>query len=222
MLTSNPDESINSPNIRRPLTGLLRIRILAIKDVDHAPSPRFSRGPESFVIIKVENDERAKTRAVRGDRWADENFPIDIREANEIELTVYDKNSSSDRPVPIGMLWIRISDIVEEMRRKKIETEINTSGWVSADRMEGGPSPTRGEGSFGGGSGVSSSGSGRPGSGIPRPPAPSSTQNATVVIDSWFALEPVGRIHLTMSFGELLLYLPISSAIYIYIFWQTY
>jgi hypothetical protein len=36
------------------------------------------------------------------------------------------------RPVPIGMLWVRISDIAEEMRRKKIETELNASGWVSA------------------------------------------------------------------------------------------
>jgi hypothetical protein len=35
---------------------------------------------------------------------------------------VYDK--SGDRPVPIGMLWVRISDIAEEMRRKKIETDL--------------------------------------------------------------------------------------------------
>ncbi|KAI5288388.1 Serine/threonine kinase [Ascosphaera aggregata] len=200
------DQSLNAPNIRKPLTGILTVRVHAIQDVDHAPSSRFSRGPESFIVLKVENDERAKTRAVRGDRWTDETFNIEIREANEVELTVYDKPSSSDRPVPIGMLWVRISDIVEEMRRKKIETEINTTGWVSADHMDGGHSPTRGDAPFGAtGAGMNTGSNGRPGSGIPPKPIQTGLgQNATVMIDSWFALEPVGRIHLTMSFAKQL------------------
>ncbi|KAK2808302.1 hypothetical protein FQN50_004861 [Emmonsiellopsis sp. PD_5] len=195
--TDHPDdESLNSPNIRKPLTGNLTMRIHAVKDVDHAASSRFSRGPETFVIMKVEDAIKAKTRATRNDKWTEETFNVDIDKANEIELTVYDK--SGDRPTPIGMLWIRISDISEEMRRKKIETEFNASGWVSADKMETG----------GGG-------------GMIRPDAtfhnvaPSHfpmaqqgqqvvNQNATVMIDSWFALEPVGRIHLTMSFAKQL------------------
>ncbi|KAK2790462.1 Serine/threonine kinase [Emmonsiellopsis sp. PD_33] len=195
--TDHPDdESLNSPNIRKPLTGNLTMRIHAVKDVDHAASSRFSRGPETFVIMKVEDAIKAKTRATRNDKWTEETFNVDIDKANEIELTVYDK--SGDRPTPIGMLWIRISDISEEMRRKKIETEFNASGWVSADKMETGG-----------------------GSGMIRPDAtfhnvapshfPMSqqgqqivNQNATVMIDSWFALEPVGRIHLTMSFAKQL------------------
>lgn len=190
------DDSLNAPNMRKPLTGHLEMRIHAIKDVDHAASSRFSRGPETFVIVKVEDNIRAKTRATRSDRWTEETFNIDIDKANEIELTVYDK--SGDRPTPIGFLWIRISDIAEEMRRKKIESEFQHAGWVSADKMANGggkpmpefqppPSATFMPPGDGAGAGTVA--------GHAQGPPP-------VMIDSWFSLEPAGRIHVTMSFQK--------------------
>lgn len=187
------DESLSAPNMRKPLTGHLTMRIHAVKDVDHAASSRFSRGPETFVVVKVEDAIKARTKATRTDRWPEEPFNIDIDKANEIELTVYDK--SGDRPTPIGMLWIRITDIAEEMRRKKLETEFNASGWVSADKMEHGGTP---------GHPTQPSVPGYPpNSGAPGQPGPGAAAGGgPVLIDSWFALEPVGRIHLTMSFGE--------------------
>jgi hypothetical protein len=199
------DDSLNAPNMRKPLTGHLEMRIHAIKDVDHASTSRFSRGPETFVWVKVEDNVRAKTRATRTDRWTDENFSIDIDKANEIELTVYDK--SGDRPVPIGLLWIRISDLAEEMRRKKIESEFTSNGWVSADKMSNGSggitpdmqfqpppqqqqqqqrSPYMPPGDMAGAG---------PAAGMPQ-------HHSSVVIDSWFSLEPVGRIHISMSFHK--------------------
>lgn len=182
--------------MRKPLTGLLTLRIHAVKDVDHAASSRFSRGPETFVVVKVEDTVKARTRATRNDRWSEENFNIEIDKANEIELTVYDK--AGDRPTPVGMLWIRISDIAEEMRRKKIETEFNASGWVSADKMTQGPGrPDSNPGM--------SSPSQHPGGPRPGPPgqnAPGAPAGGPVMIESWFSLEPAGRIHLTMSFGK--------------------
>lgn len=185
--------------MRKPLTGLLTMRIHAVKDVDHAASSRFSRGPETYVVLKVEDTIKARTRATRSDKWPEETFNIDIDKANEIELTVYDK--SGDRPTPIGMLWIRISDIAEEMRRKKIETELHQSGWVSADKMDHGSGADPN-------APVSPPQSQFPGGQRPAPQAqgaanaPGAPQAAPVMIDSWFALEPVGRIHLTMSFGK--------------------
>lgn len=187
--------------MRKPLTGLLTMRIQAVKDVDHAASSRFSRGPETYVILKVEDAIKARTKATRSDRWQDESVSVDIDKANELELTVYDK--SGDRPTPIGMLWIRISDIAEEMRRKKIETEFNTSGWVSADKMEHGGSGVRQDPSAPVGSPQNP---GPPGSTGAAGQNYGSTPGASfanhVMIDSWFALEPVGRIHLSMSFGK--------------------
>lgn len=177
------------------------MRILAVKDVDHAASSRFSRGPETFVIMKVEDAIKARTKATRTDRWQDEMFTIDIDKANEIELTVYDK--SGDRPTPIGMLWVRISDIAEEMRRKKIETEFNTSGWVSADKMEDGSTPGRPDSAGHMGS-SHAQGPGAPGQGYGGAP-PGAPGGGPVMVDAWFALEPVGRIQLSLGFGKPLL-----------------
>ena len=202
------DDSLNTPNMRKPLSGQLAIRIHAVKDVDHAAIGRLSRGPETFVIIKVEDSFKGRTKSTRIDRWSEEVHHIDVDKANEIELTVYDK--VGDHPLPIGMLWVRISDIAEEMRRKKIESEFNMAGWVSADEM-GDTSPARPEyplsmtqaqpwaGSsnqplVGAGPGPDPAGLGMPAH-APQP--------APQAIDAWFALEPAGRIHLTLSFGAL-------------------
>lgn len=190
--------------MRKPLTGLLTMRIHAVRDVDHAASSRFSRGPETYVVVKVEDAIKARTKATRNDKWLDEGFSMDIDKANEIELTVYDK--SGDRPTPIGMLWVRISDIAEEMRRKKIETELNASGWVSADKMGDGGSPRHDHPGSPMGSSHGPSPGGRPGTaghgGQGHHGGESSNVPPTVMIDSWFALEPVGRVHLQMSFGK--------------------
>jgi hypothetical protein len=198
------DDSLNAPNMRKPLTGHLELKIHGIKDVDHASTSRFSRGPETFIIVKVEDNVKAKTRASRNDRWMEENFNIDIDKANEIELTVYDK--AGERPIPIGFLWVRISDIAEEMRRKKIESEFQQQGWVSADKM------ANGGGSMGPG--------GKPMSDFQAPPTapfmapgdaagagtmsgiPQQQSNNAVHIDTWFSLEPAGRIHLSMAFQK--------------------
>lgn len=149
--------------------------------------------------MKVEDAFKGRTKATRTDRWTDELHEFDIDKANEIELTVYDK--TGDHPLPIGMLWIRISDIAEEMRRKRIETEFNNSGWVSAEKMGDGGQP-RPDLQF----------QPPPGQNYANTPAASGAgatvgqgagpvpQTGPIFIDSWFSLEPVGRIQLTMSF----------------------
>ena len=185
--------------MRKPLTGLLSIRIHAVSDVDHQQSGKLARGPETFIIMKVEDEFKGRTKATRTDKWTDEFHEIDINKGNEIELTVYDK-SGADAPRPIGLLWIRISDIAEEMRRKKIETEFNNSGWVSADKTMQNGQPTRPDLQFSAppGQGQTSGNAINPsfgGSGLKPHTGP-------VVIDSWFSLEPIGRIQLTMSFGK--------------------
>jgi classical protein kinase C len=200
--TFSPDDSINTPNMRKPLTGQLSIRIQAVKDVDHATTSRFARGPETFVAIKVEDNVVARTKATRTDKWEAEYHNVNVDKANEIELTVYDK--PSDHPLPIGLLWIRISDIVEEMRRKRIEAEINSSGWVSADRMANGGIPpaqfpmNATQPQFNPPPG--SAGAAAPqGAGL-------GISNNTVVapqpIDAWFALEPTGAVQLTIAFAK--------------------
>lgn len=196
------DDSINTPNLRKPLSGQLSFRVICVKDVDHAPTGRFSRTPDTFVAIKVEDQVMARTRATRNDRWEAEYHNIEVDKANEIELTVYDK--PGEHALPIGLLWVRISDIAEELRRKKIEAEINNSGWVSADRManprapppqfpmdsQGQPQPQFGPPPT------------SPGyqSAQPTYPPPQTQHQVSQPIEGWFNLEPTGQIQLSMNF----------------------
>ncbi|EPE07001.1 protein kinase c [Ophiostoma piceae UAMH 11346] len=195
------DDSVNMPNLRKPLSGHLSIRIIAVKDVDHAPTGRFSRGPDTFVAVKVEDNVAARTRLSRLDRWDNEFHDVDVDKANEIELTVYDK--PGEHAIPIGMLWVRISDIAEEVRRKRIEAE--NTGWVSADKMSNRAPPAQfpinpapqfspppgaqglseqqqleGGAAFGAGN---------------QPP-----QLSPEPITGWFNLEPTGQIQLSLNF----------------------
>ncbi|QPC72772.1 hypothetical protein HYE68_003524 [Fusarium pseudograminearum] len=198
------DDSINAPNLRKPLSGQLSIRMIAIKDVDHAATGRFTRGPETFIAVKVEDTVMARTKASRNDRWEAEFHTIEVDKANEIELTVYDK--PGEHPMPIGMLWVRISDIVEEIRRKRIEAEMNSSGWVSADRMGStSAAPTQfpmspSSGSFG--PGAQSAGGDQGDDTGPFGAAGPQPQVQTGPIEEWFNLEPTGQIQLQLTFNK--------------------
>lgn len=188
--------------MRKPLTGSLTMVIHAVRDVDHAATGKlFTKGPETFVAMKVEDIEKGKTRATRTDRWTDEIHNVDIEKANEIELTVYDKSGA--RPTPIGMLWIRISDIAEEMRRKKIESELGNSQWVTADRMDNNSMQHRQDSAYGSTTQSIQDRSLRGSTQqYPSPGMPGQNPSNPAAIDAWFALEPVGSIHLTMSFSK--------------------
>jgi hypothetical protein len=199
-LTLVVDDSLNIPSQRKPLSGHLSLRVLAVADVDHAATGRFSRGPETFVNIKVEDAIKGRTKPTRNDKWMDEVHDFSIDKANEIEITVYDK--TGDHLLPIGMLWVRISDIVEEMRRKKIESELQNSGWVSADMMGGNSGGVQPDMQFQPPPGSNNLGAGGPPGGMRPAQGGPQPQTGPVLIDDWFSLEPVGRIHLVMSFGK--------------------
>ena len=150
------------------------------------------------MAVKVEDQVLARTKTSRIDRWDAETHNLSVDKANEIELCVYDKNG--DASLPIGLLWIRLSDIAEEMRRKKIEAEINASGWVAADRMGSGSGPgmtsqtsSQHTQSFGAPPG-SSAGGGMGGGMAANPQLPAQP------IEAWFNLEPTGQIQLSLSF----------------------
>ena len=192
------DDSINMPNMRKPLTGHLAMRIHAVKDVNHALTGFMSRGPETFVIIKVEDAFKGRTKATRTDRWTDEMHNIEIEKANEVELTVYDKSGS--HPTPVGMLWIRIADIVEEMRRQKVQTELNNSQWVTADQMDKGSGNH--QHSYSQNLNMPQDRSNRASSGREPVAGQPSEKKDPSVIEAWFALEPVGSIKISMSFSK--------------------
>lgn len=202
-------EIMNTPKYaRKPLSGKLNISVTCIRDIDHIASPMFSKRPESLVAIKVDDVEQARTRGSRNGRWSEE-FIIDVDKGNEIEFSVYDKSGSA--LVPVAITWALLSDITEELRKKKVANELGNSDWVSASNLSvtankstnenvtyASSSPAGGQqydnNTIGGGSSASSA-------------TLTSNSNNTqgsrnIQITSWLSLEPVGQILVSLSFDK--------------------
>ncbi|KAA1101774.1 Serine/threonine kinase [Puccinia graminis f. sp. tritici] len=179
---------------RRPLSGALQITIASAKDLDHAPLTSKKGITESIVVVKVEDTPRARTHPVRNDRW-NEAFEIHVDKANELEVIIYDRASSAqDSVIPIGVLWIRLSDVVEELRRKKFGLE-SGPGWVTAARVK--------ETGSGGGELMNLPPGAAPAGFAPPEPSISSDQAAGTSsdgVDAWFAVEPAGALRLQLNF----------------------
>lgn len=187
--------------LRKPNTGTLQIRVIAVKQQNNAPT-RTLKAPETLCMIKVDGVPRARTRPARsgtqGARW-NEDFDIPVEKASEVELTLYDK--PDNHLIPIGSLWVKISDITDELRRKKVELE-SGPGWAPAG-VAGQISPNE-NGQFDGQAapGVAGYGGGGGGGGFNNGNG-NNNQAATVDgIESWFDLEPVGQVCIKFNFGK--------------------
>lgn len=195
---SEDDDAQNTPegrrqNNRKPLSGTLQVSVRSARDIDHVPMTR--RGVrESVVVVKVEDTPRARTHPSRNDRWQ-EDFEVAVDNANEIEVTVYDR-IGSNHPEPVGMLWVRISDIVEELRKKKFgqvadgSNAAASAGWVTAqDVQQQQPTPyTPGSSMM-----DTTFNTGLAGEQVPMGPTSDG-------VEAWFVVEPVGAIFLRVNF----------------------
>ncbi|KAJ7782280.1 protein kinase C1 [Mycena maculata] len=185
-------DSDRKDNLRaKPLSGTLQVTVQGARELDHAPivSSRSSRSAskqvtETVVSLKVEGTQLARSHPSRTDRW-NEDFEITVDKANEVEIVVADKQVADTQGVPIGLLWIRISDLVEALRRQKVGMD-SGQGWVTAGAMPGQPMmPNGGD--------MNSPLGGGPGSMI-------GVAQTTEGIDAWFAVEPAGAILLHLNF----------------------
>ncbi|KAJ6620807.1 protein kinase C1 [Mycena sp. CBHHK59/15] len=180
-------------NLRaKPLSGTLQVTVQGARELDHAPvvSGRSRSASkqitETVVSLKVEGTQLARSHPSRTDRW-NEDFEITVDKANEVEIVVSDKQVADAQGVPIGLLWIRISDLVEALRRQKVGQD-SGQGWVTAGAM---PHPTMPNG----GDMNSPLGHRDGGTGSLMGVAPTADG-----IDAWFAVEPGGAILLHLNF----------------------
>ncbi|BAO41978.1 protein kinase C-like 1 [Kluyveromyces marxianus DMKU3-1042] len=192
-------EEATQPKFRRKqLSGTLTIGVTAIRDVDHIQSPLFSRKPETFITIKVDDAVKAKTKPSRNDRWH-EDFNIVIDKGNEVEVTIYDK--VNDRVVPVAVMWLLLSDIAEEIRKKKVgqqQKQGQTQGeWVQASRIVSAQSKS--DQSTFAGEVTESPNTTHPTENRPETQTPNSQHLTT---NTWFVLEPAGQILLTLGFSK--------------------
>ncbi|KAG9315591.1 kinase-like domain-containing protein [Chiua virens] len=186
-------------NIRaKPLSGKLFVTVKGARELDHAPivsSGRMRSSSkqvvETYVSLKIEGTQRARSHPSRTDRW-NEDFEITVDKANEVEIAVYDKQVSETHPVPIGLLWIRISDLVEALRRQKVTMDSGQGGWVTAGAMDGDPSVVKSPGQPGAFGDV-----------LERPVNPTDQRVSPVKMKgstAWFAVEPAGALALHVNF----------------------
>lgn len=156
---------------------------------------------ETSVVLKVEGTARATSLPSRTDKWNQE-FEISVEKANEVEVAIYDKQAGTGdgQSTPIGLLWLRLNDVVEALRRQRVGTE-GQGAWVTAaGAMRDGA---------GGANATHDAVYGGPGGQDPRQtsfgqqPPPDAGPNGlgTDGITAWFAVEPAGALALDVNFG---------------------
>ncbi|KDQ62195.1 hypothetical protein JAAARDRAFT_30093 [Jaapia argillacea MUCL 33604] len=196
-------------NLRsKPLSGKLQITIKGARELDHAPIVTSGKArsaskqiTETYISLRVEGTQRARSHSSRTDRW-NEDFEISVDKANELEIALYDKQVSETYPVPIGLLWIKLSDLAEALRRQKVLQESGQGGWVTAGAMSGdssGGSP-HAPGQYPGGSGDMNAPLGFPDGRGGGPPGGGGGFAGQEGIDAWFAVEPAGALALHINF----------------------
>lgn len=199
-------EIISTPkHARKELSGKLTVTVTCVRDIDHVASPLFLKKIESIVTVKIDDVEKARTKPSRSDRW-NEDLVIDVEKGNEIEFSVLDKVGPN--LVPVAVNWVLLSDITEEIRKKKVATESGNSGWYTANNLPQNSGSTSGSsapsnklepnavpGQFNATSPFQSPG--------PSPnESPNLNENSKIQINTWLSVEPVGQLLLTLSFEK--------------------
>ncbi|KAH7878327.1 uncharacterized protein C8R40DRAFT_1167752 [Lentinula edodes] len=158
----------------KPLSGTLSVAIQGARELDHAPIITRFRSSKNQVV-----------------ETSNEDFEIAVDKANEVETALYDKQVGGTHAVPIILLWIRISDLVEALRRQKVFMESGQGGWVPSGAMHGDAGHSNSADpniplSFGAAPPGGFGPQGSMGDGIPQQPSEG--------IEAWFSVEPAGAI----------------------------
>ncbi|KAJ2567286.1 Serine/threonine kinase [Coemansia sp. RSA 1822] len=133
------------PAMRRPITGKLQLRIHRAKDLRRAPiHTRAFRSPQHFVVVKIDGRVCGTTPIVK-DSVFNHYFEIEVKKASEVELSVFER---VDKDYLVGLMWIRLSEIYEDIRKKEIVAD-SSSGWTTAEQMSKGAGGAHGHGSPG-------------------------------------------------------------------------
>ncbi|KAI9260616.1 kinase-like domain-containing protein [Phascolomyces articulosus] len=162
-----------------PASGILRLKVLEARELTHAPSHTFPI-TQTYVTVKVSSQRELKTKMSRSDTWMD-TFEMDVNKAAEIEIVIYD--AAGERNLPIGMLWLRMIDIAEDLRQLKKKQNVynNINGHDgNNNNTENGNASEETDSSYSDSS--------------------SSIVSTTDGFSEWFNVEPFGRLHLYLNF----------------------
>ncbi|KAF7729151.1 Serine/threonine kinase [Apophysomyces ossiformis] len=175
-----PPSARMPPGVRKPVTGKLQLQIIEARELGHAPTS-IIKAPDTVVVVKIDGIVAFRTRPSRTDRWI-EQCEIHVNKAAEVEIAVYDQGV--ERSLPIGLFWLKMTDIAEGLRKRKIRKE-NGTGWVSAEVAQKQISDTHEP--YKGGP-------------LPVPAKDPQIEPTSDGIQAWFEVEPFGEMALRLNF----------------------
>ncbi|KAI9255992.1 kinase-like domain-containing protein [Sporodiniella umbellata] len=162
------------PGFRRPVTGKLQLELLEACELAHAPT-RMIRTPATVVLVKIDNQVVFRSRPTRNDKW-NELCETHVNKASEIEISIYDQ--SPEKSLPIGVFWLKITDITEGLRKRKVPQWMLAEQKRQADAGEEGINEKE----------------------TVLAPTPVISQAAESGIEAWFDVEPIGKVALRLNF----------------------
>lgn len=168
------------PGFRRPVTGKLQLEILEAMELAHAPT-RMIRSPATVVFVKIDNQIVFRSRPARNDKW-NELCETHVNKASEIEISVYDQ--STEKSLPIGFFWLKITDITEGLRKRKIPQ------WMLAEEAQKRRHDADGNSIM----------DREDSSATLQPVPPVQVTQTEGGIEAWFDVEPVGKLALRLNF----------------------
>ncbi|KAJ1971888.1 Serine/threonine kinase [Dimargaris xerosporica] len=119
-----------TPGFRRPISGMLKIKVLSATQLSHGPNSQ-ANSCSSFCVIRVDGTVRGQTKANRSAIWF-EDFELPVHQAHELEIYVYDR---TQKDTLVGMLWMKLADIHGEIKQLQDSTATALSGWASAAQI---------------------------------------------------------------------------------------
>ncbi|KAG1157612.1 hypothetical protein G6F37_006550 [Rhizopus arrhizus] len=164
------------PGFRRPVTGKLQLELLEACELAHAPT-RMIRTPATIVLVKIDNQVVFRSRPTRNDKW-NELCETHVNKASEIEISIYDQ--STEKSLPIGVLWLKITDITEGLRKRKIPQWMLAQQQQIQNKEEGAAEEEDNT--------------------MAAPAMNNNVLESNNGIEAWFDVEPVGKIALRLNF----------------------
>lgn len=194
---------------RKPISGKLSLSLKTARDLEHAPLPssRSKYYNETTVEFKIHGNVKEVSYPSRNDRWH-QDFDIEMDKADEVEIAFYDQQGGLKNPPPrvlIGVLWLKVSDLLEALRRQKVDglDGDGGAGWVTAAMTVG---ARDGMARMGGRNGdVDAPLQPSAGSGSHTRGGPSATGHGATLtengLEGWFTVEPQGAVNFHLNFG---------------------
>ena len=187
-----PPSARMPPGFRRPVTGKLQLELVQARGLAHAPTRMFKM-PDTIIYVKVDGNVVFRSKPSRNDKWLDI-CETHVNKATEVEISIYDQEA--ERSLPIGIFWLKITDIAEGLRKKKIQQE-NGSGWVPADVYQQQEQQTGSNYAIAGhGSNTTAVADQQ----VPQPQEPNYIESTQDGIQAWFDVEPSGEMLLRVNF----------------------